>query len=94
MKGLSKTELTRLTRVARSLPWYRVGATEAQFVCPLDHEARRREGDRTVSHRFSVVHLPWESGTTVAAVREALSRHLDPGWKSCSRVVDNSQTSK
>lgn len=80
---MTETELTRLTRVARTLGYYKVGTDETQFVCPLDYEAKRREGDRTAPHRFSVVHLPWESGTTVAAVREALSRHLDPRSEDC-----------
>lgn len=73
---MTKTELARLVKVSRSLGYYKING-ETWFVCPLDYEAKRREGDRTASHRFSVPRVPWESSTTVGAVREALEWHLD-----------------
>lgn len=84
---MTKTELARLVKVARSLGHYRISDRENSFVCPLDYEAKRRERDRTASHRFSVFHVAWELGTTVAAVREAFSRHLD--MDECSRVAES-----
>ncbi len=59
---------------------------ERSFYCPLDMEAKRAEYDQTAPHLFTVQHLPWESGTTVAEVTRALADHLDPDMESCSRV--------
>ncbi len=84
---MTKTELNRLARLARSLPYYRISATEKEFSCPLDVEAKRREHDRTVAHHFTVPHLPWESGITAPEVLRALADHLDPGMEACSRVT-------
>lgn len=86
---MTKTELARLVRVSRSLGHYRTSDRENSFVCPLDYEAKRREGDRTASHRFLVFHVPWKSGTTVAAVREALDWHIEA--EECSRAVDSNR---
>jgi hypothetical protein len=84
---MTKTELNRLARLARSLPYYRESATVASFSCPLDVEAKRREHDRTVAHRFTVPHLPWNTGTTAPEVLAALADHLDPDAEACSRVT-------
>lgn len=83
---MTKKELARLVRVARSFGSYVENARERSFPCPLDMEAKRREHDRTVAHRFTVHHHPWESGDNVAAVTAALADHIDPGMESCSRV--------
>lgn len=84
---MTKKELARLVRVARSAGSLRVSATEEEFWCPVDREAKTREHDRTVAHRFTVHHHPWESGQSVAEVTKALADHLDPGMEACSRVV-------
>lgn len=83
---MTKTELNRLARVARSFGHYHESGTEKSFPCPLDIEAKRKEHDRTVSHRFTVVHAPWESGTSAVEVLKALADHLDPDAEACSRV--------
>lgn len=84
---MTKTELARLVRIARSFGSYVESATERTFPCPVDIEAKRREHDRTVAHRFTVHHHPWESGQSVAEVTKALADHLDPGMEACSRVT-------
>lgn len=84
---MTKKELARLVRLARSMGSYVESARERSFPCPLDMEAKRREYDRTVAHRFTVPHQPWESGQSVAEVTKALADHLDPGMETCSRVT-------
>ena len=90
---MTKTELARLVRIARSFGYYHESATEKSFPCPLDIEAKRKEHDHTVAHRFTVVHAPWDSGQSVSEVTAALADHLDPGMESCSRVLRPSQES-
>jgi len=87
---MTKTELARLVKVARSLGHYRMSGTEKEFTCPLDFEANRKEGRRGIGvHRFTVSHFPWNSGTSVAEVTAALADHIDPGAEACSRVTDS-----
>ena len=74
---MTKTELARLVRKARSCGSFAVSAKEREFFCPVDRERKDAAGDRSLSHRFSVVCLPWEDPTTVAQVTKALARHLE-----------------
>lgn len=84
---MTKTELARLVRIARSFGSYFDNAREQSFPCPVDIEAKRKEYDRTVAHRFTVHHHPWKSGQSVAEVTKALAWHLDPDNEDCSRVT-------
>lgn len=84
---MTKTELARLVRVTRTLGSFVESATERSFYCPVDHEWRRRNHERGVSHRFTVAHHPWETGDSVAAVTAALADHLDPGMEACSVIM-------
>lgn len=84
---MTKSELARLVRVARSASGYlRVSATEVRFYCPLDIEAKRKVRDQTMPHTFTVGHVPWEKGTSVKEVTEALTRHIDPDAEECEHV--------
>jgi hypothetical protein len=75
---MTKTETARLVRVARSLAHYHISGTEKQFVCPLAYERSMKVANRGMgTHKFSVMHLPWEKGTTAPEVTKAFLWHLD-----------------
>lgn len=74
--AVTKTELTRLVRVARSFPTLYVGPGQREFYCPVNAEAKHKAHDRTVAHRFTVHVKSWEDPTRVAAVTRALADHL------------------
>lgn len=80
---MTKKEISRLVRLARERGSFKVSATEREFFCPLDMEAKRAAHDRTIAHRFTVYHLAWESPDSVAAVTKALLEHIDPDAEAC-----------
>lgn len=85
---MTKTELARLVRIARGGSHFRMSATEVQLYCPMDIEAKKADMfDRRLPHKFSVHHLPWMTGLTVAEVTAALADHLDPGMEECAVVM-------
>lgn len=84
---MTKRELARLVRLARSVGSYVESARERSFSCPVDMEWRQKNHDSRVAHRFTVHHHPWESGDRVADVTKALADHLDPGMESCVHMI-------
>lgn len=86
--GMTKTELARLTRIARNGSHFRISAHEVQLYCPRDIEAKKADMfDRRAPHKFSVHHLAWETGLTVAEVAKALAAHLDPDAEECAHAA-------
>lgn len=83
---MTKREISRLVRLARTRGSFRVSGIEREFFCPLDMEAKRAAHDRTLAHRFTVHHLPWEAGDTVPEVTKALLEHIDPDMEACAHA--------
>jgi hypothetical protein len=94
---VTKKELARLVRVARSAGYFATHGDERNawsFPCPAHKEAMIRAGVRQIDgirqHYFPVHHLPWEHSPTVALVTKALASHLEDAEvneEPCDRLV-------
>lgn len=97
----TKKEISRLVRVTTSLSYQAVRVSserghwspfERDFSCPLDYEAKHRNGERGVPHTFRVYDRgpiggrPFQRLTEV--VTKALLEHIDPEMEACSRVTN------
>jgi hypothetical protein len=88
---MTKKELARLARKSREAGYMARSTTELAYYCPVNMEARRKDGDLALAHMFLVHRLPWEGVPSMAKLQEALARHLEDqkiNGEECARWTD------